>query len=108
MGAALRAKDKTSDAVACAVVRVVAGCLLDSAACLAPGSRGQLRPPDREAFLEGARCALRDMKPDGERPDGVVLEAEEPKRCALLGALDMVGILVRLGGTLNMITGAVG
>jgi len=96
------AKVSPGEAGACRAARIIAVCLLDAAACLMPrtapsevhGSAALLRPASCEHILEGARSALHARSPGP-------LEAETPKRCALLGALDLAGLLLRLGGTLH-------
>ncbi|CAK0833772.1 unnamed protein product [Prorocentrum cordatum] len=77
-------------------VLAVAECLRDVAQCLQPG--GGLMAA-RGAFLDGAREALQQAA--GGWPAGAPAEAEEAKRAALLGALDLAGVLLRLGGTLD-------
>ncbi|CAE8652175.1 unnamed protein product, partial [Polarella glacialis] len=102
---------------ACGVVFAVAGCLRDMAACLpADAAVGFQRigssagaapgPASTSLCLEEARRALSELRScDGrnaaQRLPGLVLEAELPKRRALQGSLDLAGVLLRLGGTLD-------
>jgi len=95
-----------TNAAACAVVFTVAECLLDVAACLHESSAAGAALIYRGDLLEGARLALRRPREQGSTDDGgiaerIALEAEGPKRYAILGALDLAGVLVRLGDTLD-------
>jgi len=90
-----------SDAHAMAVVKAVAECLQDVAACL-PAEKG--RHIGRHEFVEAARAAIHQLRSSTgpSYGSGGVLDAEAPKRFAMLGALDLAGVLVRLGGTLDL------
>jgi len=90
------------DAQAVAAVMAVAECLQDVAACL-PAEKGKLI--GRHEFLEAARRAIDQLRCDSDplHSIGGVLDAEAPKRFAMLGALDLAGVLVRLGGTLDLV-----
>jgi len=93
------------DASACSVVLHIAQCLLDTASCLATNSGGV---GHREDFLEAVRAVLQKIEDTGEHPTECVLEAEGCKRNALLGALDLAGVLLRLGGVLDFVNNTLG
>merc|ERR1712008_628573 len=92
----------SGDAQAAVAVKAVAECLQDVAFCL-PAEKGRLI--GRHEFLVAARRAIDQLRSDTGSSYGIggVLDAEAPKRSAMLGALDLAGVLVRLGGTLDLV-----
>eukprot|EP00927_Polykrikos_kofoidii_P036979 TRINITY_DN31159_c0_g1_i1.p1 TRINITY_DN31159_c0_g1~~TRINITY_DN31159_c0_g1_i1.p1 ORF type:complete len:592 (-),score=80.23 TRINITY_DN31159_c0_g1_i1:68-1843(-) len=93
----------------------VAACLVSRPASEVVGSGYGLGPPAivREEFLQATRASLAQLSRSevgapSMRPSGVVLDADEPKRSALLGALDLAGVLLRLGGTLDLTNQPIG
>lgn len=96
----------------CVAAQAIAGCLQDVAACLPAAASNQrnVKPsasPGGLAFLDAASEILQQLRA-GTIPPGLVYEAEMPKRSALLGALDLAGILLRLGATLDFTTRTIG
>lgn len=97
------------NASVCTAVCAVAECLRDSAACLRADSGFSGRGVSgREEFLEATEAAICRLQAGGQRLPGAVLEAERPKRDALLGALNLAGVLLRLGGTLDLVNHSLG
>lgn len=99
------------DSKTAGAVRAISECLLDVASCLTAQSRRPGAAPllQRSEFLDAARCALRQVTSASAEPlPGGVFEAETPKRSALLGALDLAAVLLRLGGRLDLANEALG
>mmetsp|Transcript_41932 Transcript_41932/g.115649 ORF Transcript_41932/g.115649 Transcript_41932/m.115649 type:complete len:603 (-) Transcript_41932:3-1811(-) len=114
------------DSAAGRAVLMVAACLRDVASCLVaerdPVQRsneemaGNVRhgpgPPAsaREEFLETARATISQFaNAHGNGcPTGCVLEALPTKISALHGALDLAGVILRLGGTLDFVNQSIG
>ncbi|CAE7812260.1 Mkks [Symbiodinium sp. CCMP2592] len=83
-----------------AVMRAVADSLTASAASLAPDAApsAPASSPAGAAAVEAATAVLEELRHHPAKlPPGMVLDAETPKSRAILGALDLAGILLRIG-----------
>lgn len=102
---------EATDAAVRHATLVVSECLQDLATCLVArsgaGAAGAL--VERERFLEGARLGLGQVADGSGTTDKIhALDAEVPKRQALQGALELAGILLRLGRVVDVRSQALG
>lgn len=91
-------------------LREIASCFKDAAASLTPSGPESQCPSTSAAgaaMMDAASRVLQRWK-EGSLPDGMVFDAELPKRKAILGAMNLAGILLRIGRALDFRTTPLG
>ncbi|CAE7216355.1 slc47a1 [Symbiodinium natans] len=99
----LRESARTSNVsgTVASVMCAVADCLTAVAASLAPEATPASPATSfaGAAAVDAATSVLEELRRDSSRlPPGIVFDAEAPKSAAIRGALDLAGILLRIGG----------
>lgn len=105
--ASMQLPERSGTAVA---LRAIASCFKDAAASLTPSGPESQCPSTSAAgaaMMDAASLVLQRWK-EGSLPDGMVFDAELPKRKAILGAMNLAGILLRIGRTLDFRTTPLG
>ena len=92
-------------------LRAVATCFKDAAASLTASGAEHQCPSASAAgtdMIDEATLVLQRWKESDSLPSGMVFDAEFPKRSCIMGAMNLAGILLRLGRCLDFRTTPLG